>query len=297
MFRLGVIGLSPGNGHPYSWAAICNGYNADAMADCPFPAIPAYLGARRFPEDAIQDARVEAVWCQDRAVAEHVARAARIERVVERPTDLLDGLDAILLARDDAENHRAFAEPFLNAGLPVFIDKPLGVRLADADTLLDLQRDPAQIHSCSAFRYIPDLPPAASALPKLGRICRVDAEIGKAWATYAVHVLEPAVRLLNAIEPPAHANVDQDDGATTLTASWHDGRTLRAATLGIGAPPVFRIEGEHDTMSLQIDDPFFYFRTAIEAFVEQMRTGTVQIPREQTRATVRLIERGMQERG
>ena len=26
-FRLGLIGMSTGNGHPYSWSAICNGYD------------------------------------------------------------------------------------------------------------------------------------------------------------------------------------------------------------------------------------------------------------------------------
>ena len=47
--KFGVIGMSEGNGHPYSWSAIFNGYDADAMRDCPFPAIPEYLARRRFP--------------------------------------------------------------------------------------------------------------------------------------------------------------------------------------------------------------------------------------------------------
>ena len=38
--RLGVLGLSEGNGHPYSWSAIFNGYDPQAMASCPFPDIP-----------------------------------------------------------------------------------------------------------------------------------------------------------------------------------------------------------------------------------------------------------------
>src|SRR5690554_2257137 len=42
--RLGVIGLSDGNGHPYSWSAIVNGYDPVAMQACEFPVIPEYLG-------------------------------------------------------------------------------------------------------------------------------------------------------------------------------------------------------------------------------------------------------------
>ena len=40
MLKLGVTGLSSGNGHPYSWAAIINGYDKSEMAKCPFPVIP-----------------------------------------------------------------------------------------------------------------------------------------------------------------------------------------------------------------------------------------------------------------
>ena len=35
MYKLGIIGLSPGNGHPYSWSAIFNGYSKEKMAAWP----------------------------------------------------------------------------------------------------------------------------------------------------------------------------------------------------------------------------------------------------------------------
>ena len=41
--KLGIIGLSSDNGHPYSWSAIFNGYDPEEMARCPFPGIPEYL--------------------------------------------------------------------------------------------------------------------------------------------------------------------------------------------------------------------------------------------------------------
>ena len=41
--KLGVIGLSEGNGHPYSWSAIFNGYDPEYMKDCPWEVIPEYL--------------------------------------------------------------------------------------------------------------------------------------------------------------------------------------------------------------------------------------------------------------
>ena len=41
--KIGIIGMSHGNGHPYSWSAIVNGYDHEYMKDCPFPVIQDYL--------------------------------------------------------------------------------------------------------------------------------------------------------------------------------------------------------------------------------------------------------------
>ena len=41
--RLAMLGMVEGNGHPYSWSAIFNGYDRAAMAKCPYPTIPDYL--------------------------------------------------------------------------------------------------------------------------------------------------------------------------------------------------------------------------------------------------------------
>ena len=125
--RLGILGLSPGNGHPYSWSAIFNGYNRAEMAKCPFPAIPEYLVEQKFPDNfLVNSGEVTHIWTQDPGVSAQVAAAANIKNVVLHPQEMLGEVDAILLARDDAENHVAMAKPFLEAGLPIFIDKPLG---------------------------------------------------------------------------------------------------------------------------------------------------------------------------
>src|SRR5215472_4872506 len=111
--RLGMIGLSPGNGHPYSWSAIINGYDRRAMASCPYPAIPRYLGRQRFPAAALAGAAVTHIWTQDGDASEHIARAARIPNIVDRPDAMIGHVDAVLLARDDAENHYEHASAFL----------------------------------------------------------------------------------------------------------------------------------------------------------------------------------------
>ena len=42
--RIGILGMTEGNGHPYSWSAIFNGFDKEEMSKCPYPVIPVYLG-------------------------------------------------------------------------------------------------------------------------------------------------------------------------------------------------------------------------------------------------------------
>ena len=65
--KLGIIGMSEGNGHPYSWSSIFNGYNAAHMQECPFAAIPEYLSKQKFPEDSLAHlGEVTHVWCHEK---------------------------------------------------------------------------------------------------------------------------------------------------------------------------------------------------------------------------------------
>ena len=151
--KLGIIGMSPGNGHPYSWSAICNGYNKEAIEKCGFPAISRYLCEKNFPSDFIDNAFVTHVWTQDYSRSCHIALASNIRNVVTDFRDLIGEVDAILLARDDSENHLYYARPFLEAGMPIYIDKPLALSVDRAKEIMDLQVFPGQLFSCSASYF------------------------------------------------------------------------------------------------------------------------------------------------
>ena len=81
--KLGIIGMSEGNGHPYSWSAICNGFESNYMQECPFPVIPEYLSKEKYPDNFIKDAEVTHIWTQKREYSEHIAKAAKISNIVD----------------------------------------------------------------------------------------------------------------------------------------------------------------------------------------------------------------------
>ena len=146
--------MSEGNGHPYSWSAIFNGFEKEVMENCPFPVIPEYLGKEVFPDNYLNHlAEVTHIWTQDRDISEHIAKAALIKTVCDSLTDMVGSVDAVLLARDDAENHYEYAKPFLDAGTPIYIDKPFALNLRDANRLWNLAKTEEQIFTCSALQF------------------------------------------------------------------------------------------------------------------------------------------------
>ena len=66
--RLGIIGMTEGNGHPYSWSAMFNKFDRAAMPrECPFPVIPVYLAKENYDMMGIPGAHMDYVACDKRA--------------------------------------------------------------------------------------------------------------------------------------------------------------------------------------------------------------------------------------
>src|SRR5437660_1167144 len=71
--------------------------------------------------------------------------------------------------------HHARARPFLDAGLPCFIDKPFTCGVADARKIAELSaRREAPVFSSSSLRYAPELV-AFNADPDRGKILGVES--------------------------------------------------------------------------------------------------------------------------
>lgn len=267
--RFGIVGLSPGNGHPYSWSAICNGYDPEEMSRCPFPAIPRYLRQQQFPADAIPDVCVTHVWTQDRQVSKQIAAASRIEHVADEPEAMIGAVDAVLLARDDAENHFRLAAPFLDAGLPIYIDKPLALSVAGAHALYRRQVRPGQIFTCSALSYAPELALALEQLGKLGALIYVDGYVPNGWDTYAIHAIEP---LLKVIDRPVSVHRAQGVSPRHVDLVWNDGLTGRVTALGQSQVAVclrFFTQGGVNCVTFQ--NSFAAFKAALLAFIAIVR--------------------------
>lgn len=273
MVKLGIIGLSEGNGHPYSWSAIINGYDPVLMEDCGFPVIPAYLALRNFPDDSISNAQVTHVWTEDVNLSRHIAMAANIGTVVENFVDLIGAVDAVLLARDDSENHAFYALPFLKAGIPIYIDKPLSCKLEDAKKLLSYQIFPGQIFTGSALKYAKELQLSLEQVDNLGDIHFISAVVPKEWDKYAIHLIDPIIQFPIERGPITWSAVNRVGPVTNLTVRYSKGMTLSLNTVGESATPIkISVYGNKSDLELVFVDTFSAFRSALQSFINSVIT-------------------------
>ena len=189
---IGVIGMSPGNGHPYSWSAMFNGYDREKMKrDCPCACIPEYLNKEPSETLRIEGANITHIYCGCHEDAVSVAGTSLIPHIVPTPTDMIGEVDAVVIATDIGSEHVKQAKPFIEAGIPLFIDKPLCDNSADLAVfrkwIVDENRP---ILSNSAMRYAKELQPYRISTSELGDLRLVTTSIKKKWETYGIHILE-----------------------------------------------------------------------------------------------------------
>lgn len=292
--NLGIIGISNGNGHPYSWSAICNGYNPLEMENCGFPVIPRYLGKQNFPKDKIPYVQVTHVWAQDHNLMHQIAKSSLIPNVVENFTDMIGLVDGVLLARDDAENHVHYAMPFIQAGTPIYIDKPIALTRKDAELMFAAQHYSGQLFSCSALRYAKEFNLSENELKDIGKIQVIQAITPKNWDKYAVHVIEPALGLIperGKIKKYQKLNLPND--GKLLSVSYENNISLQVSAMGnLSAPLSLRILGDLGWKDLYFQDSFSAFKSSLESFIYSIREKKTLIHENFTLEVVDIIEAG-----
>ena len=290
--KLGVIGLSKGNGHPYSWSAIINGkYDKKAMDDCGFAGIPLYLAAN---EDTlgIDGACVTCVWTQQRATSEHIARASMIDNVVDRIEDMIDQVDAVLLARDDPENHISMAKPFLDADVPIFIDKPLAITTKDMDYFVEQNASGKFFMSCSSMRYAAENRAITPEFDSLGKIELVTAIGKKDWPKYGVHMLEAVFAILGDPKAVSAKHVSKS-GKDIVYLEFATG-TVATVHLFQDIAPTFQVAifGQDGWKTVEYKNWYCMFRDNLVEFIRSVHQGEPRLSFSKTNNVIRTLIAG-----
>ena len=293
MTKVGVIGLSSGNGHPFSFSAIINGYDDAGLAASGWPVIYDYVRRRDPSEFGIAGLYVTHAWTQDGALTQSLCRACRIPHAVSQRESMLREVDAVIIARDDEETHLEMARPFLEAGLHVFVDKPLSL---DPDALRFFlpYLEQGQLMSCSGMRYAGELDEVRASIADYGQLLLMRGAIVLSWEKYAIHLIDA---LFGVVSARPVSVVALDAPHASLAVSMDDGSLLQLDALG-EAPRTFRLDfwGQRRASSHEITDNFSMFRRLLWHFAEMMRTGRPVVPVRDTLDAMRLLIAGQRAR-
>jgi predicted dehydrogenase len=292
MIKIGIIGMSLGNAHPSSWSAIINGtFNGGEISSLGFPAVANYLKANSATL-GLPAARVTHILSQEKKLSEQIALSAGIENVVLTPEEMIGAVDAVILARDDSENHRKMAKPFIDAGIPIFIDKPLCINTEDLDYFAAEIAKGKFIMSCSSMRYANECMTAKTELASLGKIELITAVGKKDWLKYGVHMLEALFSIMDDPKPLSVINVGKEDG--TIVKIDFEGGLQATVHLFMEISGTFQLSlfGQQNWKQIDIKNSYSMFRDNIIEFIRSVQDGKPRIDFFKTEQIIKTIIAG-----
>ncbi len=173
------------------------------------------------------DARVVALAGGDteRNRALVAAAGAYVPRLVDTPADLVGLVDAVLICTRDGRAHRAEAVPLIEAGLPVFVDKPLAGSAADAVAVVVAARaHGVPLYEGSALRFVPAIGELAGGRPAAVHVTGPadPAAPNGGLYFYGVHLAEAALQLTGDADGFGPADIRAGAGVVTALTTLGD---------------------------------------------------------------------------
>lgn len=296
--HLAILGQTPGNGHPYSWSAMFNGYDRDLMTkECPYAGIPAYLNKE--PEGfQIPDVKITHICTNGEGdfTAEHVARCALIPNVVENPEDVIGKVDAVIIATDIGSEHVDRCRPFIEADIPLFIDKPMVDNAGDLKIFNEWVGEGKALMSSSSMRYTKEFLPYRASTNNLGKLRFGSIMTSKKWETYGIHALEAIYPIFGPGFISARNTGTKDRNVVHFTHTCGADVIVIASKDMHGGFGLLTLAGTEGSDQLAFKDSFYAFRKQLVSFVDYLRTGIRPFPYSETEELMRMVIAGIQSR-
>jgi len=217
--KIGLIGFNKSNGHFFSYPAIINGYIKKKFEKLHWPNILNYLEKESKKKFNIKNAKITTIWCQNYSLSKKVSKACNIESPVKDYKNMLNKVDAVIIARDDWKSHLKLSLFFLKNKKKVFIDKPLTLSKKELYFFSKYLKSNFLL-SCSALRFSAEIKKVKNVKTDKMELFTVND-----FNKYSIHMLEFAYLLgfkkilkyaykgnnLNIITPKGEVNINFND--------------------------------------------------------------------------------------
>lgn len=296
--KIAMVGMVDGNGHPYSWTAIINGdYDSALLRQSAYPNIADYLDKEPKENLGIDGVTVTHIWCDDRADAEHVAKTSYIDTIVSSPEDVIGKVDAVIIPTDRGDQHVDRAKMFIEAGVPVFVDKPLTDNVDDLKQFVLWHKQGKPFLSTSCMRYAKEFAQTRENMEAVGNLRLITNTTPKSWERYGIHALEGVYPFL---KPGGWISVINTgtEAANVIHASHDSGVEVILTAIAdmYGSFGCLGLFGTKGYCTEKFTDTYYAFKSQLVGFIDYLRTGNMPFAFEETIELMKIIIAGIQSR-
>ena len=276
MYKIGIIGSD--NSHAEAFSQAIN--------------IPdSVTGEYMFP-----DCRVIGIYGEDRERTLQVATDGKIEYIAVNPIDLMGKVDAVMVVFRHGDLHMPHALPFIEAGIPVWIDKPFTIKNEDAIKLIKAaEKNGTLLTGGSTCKYSYDIAMAKNAVAGNSRIGKVKsaimsfpAEIENEYGGlyfYGAHLVEMT---LEAFGYNANSVVATENCGSVIAIVKYDSFQVVMNFIPDLRQYHVLLYGENGILDREIDISLAYM-LGLHKFVEMLRSGKLPMPLELLYKSVEML--------
>jgi len=265
--KLGILGLKNNdNGHPFSFSAIINGYNKSKFKKTRYKNILKYLDKKPQRDFGIKGVKITHAWTQNKNLTKSLCESCYIDNALNDYRDMIGKVDGVIIARDDL--HYKLSKIFLNNKIPVFIDKPLTLKIREL-RYFKKYLNKGLLMSTSGLRFADEINFIKKNIKSVGKIKSVHAVVLNDFVKYGIHMLDimDELNLLKVNYIKRHyKNIDQ------ITFFCNKKITINLECLG-KVRKIFSIQiiGTSNSIKIDIEDNFLAFKNTLKKFVQMVK--------------------------
>lgn len=278
MIRIGIIGSD--SWHADDFSRIINKETDESGNSC-------------YPEFV-----VTSILAEEEERAKRIAADNNIPHVVHDCWEMFPYVDAVMIVLRSGDAHLKPAAYFLERGIPVWVDKPIAIKIEDCEKMIEIaKKNNTLLMGGSTCRYMEDVQLAkyfVQSESKIGQVitatmnypANANSEYG-GFYFYGPHLCEMCMeifgdhpRSINAVEKAGSIYAIVDYGTFQVTLNFVEDT----------ADHMLMILGNKGTLIRQLDSPKLPYYNGFERFAKQLLRKEAKTSFEQLLSSVKFVD-------
>ncbi|MBN1341589.1 MAG: Gfo/Idh/MocA family oxidoreductase [Phycisphaerae bacterium] len=249
-------------------------------------------------ERKIKECRVDYVWGETDDFAKKAAEAGQIPNIVKKPKQMLGNVDAVFVDHRHPKYHLKAVWPFVESGIPAFVDKPFCYRSAEGKKFLKMaKRKGTPVTSFSVLPHYDAFQQFKKKLADLGEIvsaysygpCDLKSQWGGVFF-YGIHQVDVMLHAFG-YNVKSVLVTKHKPGFATGQLFYPSGLIATMALVKEGSPGFgMTAVGAKGSVSMPIEGGESPYYNGTKTFTDMFKTGKEPMTHEQMLKPVLVLE-------